>query len=110
MSTLAAILKKDPEPMSEMAPAVPHELEKIIKRCLRKDPTAAFNIWTTEGGAGGTEGRIDSGKLAGTLSPRASADSSVLDLGWELHSSLWRWLLRSGSFAGTAQKPGAAPK
>jgi serine/threonine protein kinase/Tol biopolymer transport system component len=35
MSTLAAVLKEEPEPL----PAdVPHDLEKLIERCLRKDP------------------------------------------------------------------------
>ena len=38
MSTLAAVLEKDPRPVSEIAPAVPRDLEKLISRCLRKDP------------------------------------------------------------------------
>jgi Tol biopolymer transport system component len=39
MSTLAAVLNKDPKPASEITSAVPRDLEKIINRCLRKDPT-----------------------------------------------------------------------
>jgi Tol biopolymer transport system component/predicted Ser/Thr protein kinase len=42
MSTLAAILNKDPKNASEIAPAVPRDLEKIINRCLRKDPERRF--------------------------------------------------------------------
>jgi Serine/threonine protein kinase len=38
MSTLSAILHKEPAAASEISPAVPVELEKIIARCLRKDP------------------------------------------------------------------------
>jgi serine/threonine protein kinase len=38
MSTLAAILEKDPKPPSDLNPAVPRDLEKVIARCLRKDP------------------------------------------------------------------------
>src|SRR5260370_9348282 len=38
ISTLSAILHKEPKPASEISPAVPMELEKIIARCLRKDP------------------------------------------------------------------------
>ena len=38
MSTLAAIIHHEPPPPSEFAGALPPELEKIIARCLRKDP------------------------------------------------------------------------
>ena len=42
MSTLAAILNKEPKPVSELNRAMPRELEKIINRCLRKDPGQRF--------------------------------------------------------------------
>ena len=38
ISTLSAILHKEPQAASEISPGVPMELEKIIARCLRKDP------------------------------------------------------------------------
>jgi len=38
LSTLSAILHKEPQPPGELVPALPAELEKIISRCLRKDP------------------------------------------------------------------------
>ena len=38
MATLAAVMREEPKPLSEIAPAVPRELEKLIARCLRKDP------------------------------------------------------------------------
>jgi serine/threonine protein kinase/Tol biopolymer transport system component len=37
-STLAAIIRDEPEPLGEIAVGVPAELERIIRRCLRKDP------------------------------------------------------------------------
>jgi len=37
MSTLSAVLHKEPPPLGELTPDVPAELEKIISRCLRKD-------------------------------------------------------------------------
>ena len=39
---LAALLKEQPKPPSELAPEVPKELERIILRCLRKDPARRF--------------------------------------------------------------------
>ena len=38
ISTLSAILNKEPPPLAEAAPGLPAELDKIIWRCLRKDP------------------------------------------------------------------------
>src|SRR5678815_948347 len=42
MSILAAVLNQDPKPPSEIAEALPHDIEKIISRCLRKDPSRRF--------------------------------------------------------------------
>ncbi len=38
MSTLSAVLHQEPKPLGE----APHELEKIVNRCLRKDPDRRF--------------------------------------------------------------------
>src|SRR5262249_45257410 len=35
--TLAALMEKDPQPPSEIAPGTPPELERLITRCLRRD-------------------------------------------------------------------------
>jgi Tol biopolymer transport system component/predicted Ser/Thr protein kinase len=37
MSTLAAILEKEPKPITEIAEGIPRDLEKIVHRSLRKD-------------------------------------------------------------------------
>jgi hypothetical protein len=42
MSTLAAVLNQEPKPASEISRSVPHDLERIITRCLRKDPSRRF--------------------------------------------------------------------
>jgi Tol biopolymer transport system component len=42
IATFAAILHKDPRPIRELAENVPPDLEKIVFRCLRKDPTRRF--------------------------------------------------------------------
>jgi predicted Ser/Thr protein kinase len=38
LSTLSAILREEPKPASQLAQMVPRDLEKVIQRCLRKDP------------------------------------------------------------------------
>ena len=38
MSTLAAVLREEPKPVSELVPDVPRDLDKLLARCLRKDP------------------------------------------------------------------------
>jgi hypothetical protein len=42
LSTLSAILHKEPQPASQAAEGVPRELERIITRCLRKDSAWRF--------------------------------------------------------------------
>jgi len=42
IATLSAILHQEPKPLSESGEAVPYDLEKIVARCLRKDPERRF--------------------------------------------------------------------
>jgi serine/threonine protein kinase len=42
ISTLAAILHQEPSPVSEVSGETPQELERIITRCLKKDPARRF--------------------------------------------------------------------
>ena len=42
VSTIAAILNREPEPLAE---TTPRELERIVHRCSRKDPARAFRPW-----------------------------------------------------------------
>src|SRR5262249_48797627 len=43
LSTLAAIVKQEPKAVSQLVPDIPPDLEKIINRCLRKDPERRFH-------------------------------------------------------------------
>ncbi|MBZ5633441.1 MAG: protein kinase [Acidobacteriia bacterium] len=38
LATMSAILKESHKPLSEVAPSVPPDLERLVDRCLRKDP------------------------------------------------------------------------
>jgi eukaryotic-like serine/threonine-protein kinase len=42
ISTMAAILHKEPRPLREIAPHVQAELESIVARCMAKDPSARY--------------------------------------------------------------------
>jgi eukaryotic-like serine/threonine-protein kinase len=38
LSSLSAVLHKEPQPPSQAAPDIPQELDRIIARCMKKDP------------------------------------------------------------------------
>jgi Tol biopolymer transport system component len=74
-SLIAAILKEEPRSMTELRPLTPPALERIVKRCLEKDPEErfqsardlAFNLGAVSGStvgmplaASGAEGRARS--------------------------------------------------
>jgi len=42
LSILSAILKEEPETPSSLRKEIPHELERIVTQCLRKDPERRF--------------------------------------------------------------------
>jgi eukaryotic-like serine/threonine-protein kinase len=42
LSTLSAVLKEDPKPVCAVVPEAPRDLEKIIARCVRKQPERRF--------------------------------------------------------------------
>jgi Tol biopolymer transport system component/predicted Ser/Thr protein kinase len=42
VSTIAAILREEPKPLSQIREGLPREVERIVRRCLRKDPAHRF--------------------------------------------------------------------
>ena len=42
LSTLSAILKDDPKPLTAVVPDAPRDLERIVARCLQKQPERRF--------------------------------------------------------------------
>ena len=43
ISTISAILSREPEPLLEINPALPRQLDRIIRRCLIKDPSRRYS-------------------------------------------------------------------
>jgi serine/threonine protein kinase/Flp pilus assembly protein TadD len=42
LDVIGAILHKEPTPLNQLAPELPHEIERIINKTLRKDPDARY--------------------------------------------------------------------
>ncbi len=71
MSTISAILRDEPDPVSALASDVPRDLEKIVNRCLRKDPDRRFqNIADVRVALVELKEESDSGKLPLSETPR----------------------------------------
>ncbi|HYM12465.1 MAG TPA: protein kinase, partial [Bryobacterales bacterium] len=100
ISTLAAILQQDPPPVSQVAPALPPELGRIIARCLRKDPERRFqHMDDVRVALQEMKEESESGRIAAPVAPRArvSAAPKLVALGLALAAILvaagW-WLSR----------------
>ena len=74
-SVIAAILEREPRPVSELATTTPPALDRTIRRCLAKDPDARWQSvldlrseleWIAQG----------SGVIAGPAAPAAAAATS----------------------------------
>ncbi len=65
ISTISAILNKEPAPLS---PDIPHDLEKTIMRCLRKDPARRFQTMADlKVALQDLKDEFDSGKLSAAV-------------------------------------------
>jgi serine/threonine protein kinase len=67
LSTLAAIAKDEPKPIGQVVSGIPPELERLINRCLRKDPARRFHhMKDVKNELEALKEELASGKLAGT--------------------------------------------
>jgi eukaryotic-like serine/threonine-protein kinase len=107
MSTLVAILNQEPKSAREISRSLPQDLEKIITRCLRKDPSRRFQHMADLKVA---LEELKEESDSGLLGVREDADSSgkprrVALLRWatlavagvSLAVAAWFWLYRSAT-------------
>ena len=72
-------LREEPKPASELVPAVPRDLEKIIQRCLRKDPERRFqSMKDVKIALEELKEESDSGQLAAVPQPQRNSRKWVL--------------------------------
>jgi serine/threonine protein kinase len=83
-STLANVLSREPTPPSQLARSVPPELERIILRCLRKDPTRRFQHIG--------DVKIELEELKELTDSGAQENAGSVSAGWRTRSVLWSGL------------------
>ena len=73
ISTLSAILHKEPKPMNEVSEGVPRQIEWIVGQCLRKDAARRFqHMDDVKVSLEALKEESDSGRLAGPQAARAA--------------------------------------
>jgi eukaryotic-like serine/threonine-protein kinase len=79
MSTISAILRDEPKRVSDVRRDIPSELERVIKRCLRKDPARRFQTMADlKVALEELKEESDSGTLVGVPRPIAASASTSL--------------------------------
>jgi eukaryotic-like serine/threonine-protein kinase len=77
VSTLAAVLTSEPRPPSEIARDVPRDFERVILRCLRKDPARRVQVMS-DLVVELQEIRAETGTFASRRGPRARSRRRVI--------------------------------
>jgi Tol biopolymer transport system component/predicted Ser/Thr protein kinase len=125
MSTLAAVVHAEPEPVSKLAPGAPPELVRIIGRCLRKDPARRYQTAADlKAELEELKEESDAGQRQGAVAPKArrrwlwigTIATAVLVLGavatWRLRDAIWAGDLRAQpltSYPGRELYPSLSP-
>ena len=111
LSTLSAILQKDPRPASELTREAPAELDGIIAHCLRKDPGRRFqhleDVQTLiEGLREVSATKVEVGRQGGRVGARTRRPllvAATVLLGAAVSGATW-WLARD-----RPREPAATP-
>ncbi|MFN0165985.1 MAG: protein kinase domain-containing protein [Bryobacteraceae bacterium] len=110
MSTLAAVINKEPKPLTEASPVTPRDLDRIITRCLRKDPERRFQLMK--------EVRIaldelkeesESGLLSTSTVPKPAGKRNARAW-WGVAAALLVILAAGGAWWWKGQSPSAPPQ
>ena len=95
VSTIAAILREEPKSLRQVVEGLPREVERIVKRCLRKDPAHRFqHMDDLKVALEELKEESDSGELAGT--PTVGAGLARPREGRALPYMTARWALVVG--------------
>ena len=105
-STLAAILRDEPKPVSQVVLETPRELERVISRCLRKNPDRRFQH-TADLKVALEELKEESD--SGALAPSAPPIRRRRRLTWAAGASLLAAALGLGAWFGLFRRPAAGP-
>ncbi len=82
LSSLSSVLTRDPQPVSQSIPGIPSELDKLIQRCLRKDPARRWqSMADVKVALEELIEQFDSGAVA-EFKPQASKRSLRSTVGW----------------------------
>ena len=96
-SLIAAILNRDPEPLASVQPTVPPGLDRLVGKCLAKDPDArwqsasdvADELRWIAGGEGSRAGAVKVSRQRRTA--RWAATAIALLLVVAAGAAIWRW-------------------
>jgi len=96
-SLIATILNRDPEPLSSVQPNVPADLDRLVRKCLAKDPDARWQSasdvadelrWIASGETSRAAGPQVSGRRR---TARWAATALALLVAVAAGASIWRW-------------------
>ena len=96
-SLIAAILNRDPEPLASVQPNVPADLDRLVRKCLAKDPDARWQSASDVADelrwiAGGKASRAAGPQVSGQRrTARWAAIAIALLLAVAAGASIWRW-------------------
>jgi eukaryotic-like serine/threonine-protein kinase len=107
MSTLVAVLSKEPESPGTLVPDLPRDLEKIIERCLRKSPERRWQSMAdlrvaldelrqeVEAGGGASGSNVIGTRGRRPAAAMAAAAIAIATIG-VLVFGVWWWITRTG--------------
>jgi Tol biopolymer transport system component len=82
LSSLSSVLTRDPQPVSQSIPGIPSELDRLIQRCLKKDPARRWqSMADVKVALEELIEQLDSGAVA-EFKPQASKRSLRSTVGW----------------------------